>query len=395
MVVFSPQTSAMATGDALPRKAMRLPRPLLRLTAGLLRLAPILALLAPWPLRAEPSVAVLDLPFEVKEFRAPGSRVASVVATSEALREDKSLRDEPLAVVWGPRGGAALALAGDRVRVIPLGQGGADLARTETARGAIPQSRQQARGPLTVHLSDPTRDYVHGVFGEPVEARTVSIVERRPIEIGPDPKPVPIEISRVEAGADAVFEDREPRLVTLDRGGDPKILVVRSRRDVGAALAVIGRDGKTWRVLAETPPAGAPQRWLNPAAVADLDGDGKADIALVRTPHLDGLLQIWTWEGDRLAFRAEAPGYANHVFGSAATELAAVVQLEGASRPVLVIPTLDRRSLALVRFDGEIKELRRIPLPAPAATGVAVLGTGSKTHILVGLEDGRLADVRP
>ena len=30
---------------------------------------------------------------------------------------------------------------------------------------------------------------------------------------------------------------------------------------------------------AETPPTGSPNTWLNPAGIADFDGDGMADIA--------------------------------------------------------------------------------------------------------------------
>ena len=59
------------------------------------------------------------------------------------------------------------------------------------------------------------------------------------------------------------------------------------------------------------------------------------------------------------------------------------------------MPTLDRRSIALLSVKDGIRELKRIPLPAAAATGVAALGSGAETHILVGLEDGRVADIRP
>lgn len=347
--------------------------------------------------RGEAPVTILRLGFAVSEFRGPSSRLASILATSDPLRDEKGLRTEPLVVVWGASGGAVLALAADEIRVVPLRGGAADLARMETPRGAVPGSREQGRGPLTVHFSDPTPDHDHGVFGEPVEGRSLTIVERRPVAPGPDPKPVPLQVTRIEAGPDAVFEDREPRLADLDgRGGDPKIVAVRTRRDAGAALAVIGRQDGRWQILAETPPIGAPRRWLNPAAVADLDGDGRMDIALVRTPHRDGLLQIWAWDRDRLELIAQAPGYANHLFGRTAQDLAAVVRLDGRARPALVIPTLDRRALAVVALEaGTLREIGRFPLPSPVATGLAVLGAGSKPHVLVGLEDGTVADVRP
>jgi hypothetical protein len=147
--------------------------------------------------------------------------------------------------------------------------------------------------------------------------------------------------------------------------------------------------------VAETPPIGQPQRWLNPAAVAAFAGDGVPEIALVKTPHLDGLLQVWRLEGDKLVLRHEAAGYSNHVFGSAAQELAAAIDIDGDGTPELAIPTLDRAALAFLSLKGGIKEVRRVTLPAKAAMGVAALGSGKAAHVLVGLEDGRVVDVRP
>lgn len=347
------------------------------------------------PARAEPSVSLLPLGFRATEFRGPASRLASLVATSDPLRKERELRGQPLVVIWGPDGAAVVALAGEALRPIPLRNGAADLARIESSRGDVPGARAQSRGPLTVTFSDPTPDYVHGVFGAPVEAKSLTLIERRPVPPGPDPKPVPVEVTRLEAGPDAVFEDREPRLAELDGSGEVKVLVVRARRDSGAALAVVGRRDGAWRIVAETPPAGEPRRWLNPAAIADFDGDGRIDVALVRTPHRDGVLQFWTWESGALVLKAEAPGYSNHAFGRTAQDLAAVLRADGRSRPMLVIPTLDRRSIAFLTFDGGVREIRRVALPSPAATGLAVLGAGAHAHVLVGLEDGTVADVRP
>lgn len=359
-------------------------------------LALVLALAcAPAALRAEPRVSIVPLDFAVTEFRGPSSRLASVLTTSDALRANRNAAGQPLVAVWGKGGAAALTLVGAELRTLPLGEGLEQIAAAEIARGAIPQSRLQAVGPLTVFLSDPTRDHDHGVLGDAIEAGSVTIAERQRVQPGPDPKPVPVQTTRVTAGPDAVFEDLEPRLVELERGAPPHILVVKSYRDRGSALAVIGKRDGAWAILAETPPLGAPQRWLNPAAIADFDGGGKVQIALVKTPHLEGVLQVWAWDGAKLALKHEAPGYSNHARGATALDLAAAVDLDADGVPELVIPTLDRKSLAILSLKGGIKELWRISLPAAVKTGIAALGKGRDAHLLVGLEDGRLADVRP
>lgn len=344
---------------------------------------------------AEPSVTVLPLGFEVTAFRGPGSRLAAVLSTSDALRGERLAPDQKVVAVWGKAGGAALTLAGRELRTVPLGPSIADAAERETARGAIPGSRLQTAGPLTVYLSDPTEEYRHGVLGDAVEAKTVSLVERQPVAIGPDPKPVPTKTAKVAAGDNAVFEDLEPRLADLDGDGAPEIVVVRSSAERGSSLAVIGRKDGAWAIIAETPPIGQPNRWLNPAAIADFDGDGKTEIALVRAPHLDGVLQLWTFDRGRLALKHEAAGYSNHALGSTALDNAAAVDLDGDGRPELVVPTLDRAALAILSLKGGIKELRRVGLPARVVRGVAALGAGKDAHLFAALEDGRVALVRP
>jgi hypothetical protein len=246
---------------------------------------------------------------------------------------------------------------------------------------------------LQAYLGGPTGILTRGIFGEPTEASVLVVRERGAVAPGAGVQRVPVAVARLEAGPGAVFEDREPRLADLDRDGTPEILVVRSSADRGAALVVAGKRDGGWRFLAETPPIGRPEGWLNPAGAADFDGDGRGDVAVVRTPHLAGVLQLWSYEGGGLVLRAEAPGYSNHAHGSSALALAAVLERDGA--PALALPTLDRAELALVSFRGGFRELWRVRLPSLALTGVAALGEGSDAALLVGLDDGRLAVVRP
>jgi hypothetical protein len=345
--------------------------------------------------RAEPSITVLPLGFTVAEFRGPASQEAKIVPTTDAMRQHK-LGSGPFVVVWGDGGAAALYLAGGEIRTQPFpppASEGPSLG--EAPREALPGSRVQTAGPLSVHLAGLTKTYVHGALGRDGEARELVVSERQPVTISGAVQKVPVQRTRIEAGPEAVFEDREPRLADLDGDGNTEILVVKSYQTKGSALVVIAKRDGAWRVVAETPAAGQAQRWLNPAAVAAFQGDGKPAIALVKTPHLDGVLQVWSYEAGKLVLRHEAPGYSNHVFGSPAQDLAAAIDLDGDGVTELAIPTLDRGSLAFLSLKGGIKELRRVALPAKAATGVAALSSGKTSHILVGLEDGRIVDVRP
>lgn len=345
--------------------------------------------------KAQPSVSIVPLSFVVWEFRGPTSRVAAVAPSLAQLRSDASLRGKPAVIVWGEGGGSALTLAGREVRAIQLGPAAGDLEASERGRDTIPASRVEVSGPITASLTGPTRDYAHDALGTAVHARSVSIAERRPVQMGATAQAVPTDVAAVEAGPGAVFEDREPRLARLTRENGHEIVTIKSYIDRGSALAVIGRRDGRWRVLAETAPTGEARRWVNPAAVADFLGTGRPQIAVVRSPHAEGVLQLWDFDGDKLSLLAEKPGYANHAFGRAAQDLAAAADTDGDGRPELVLPTADLRAVAILTMRGGIRELSRIELPARAATGLAALGAGPDLHILVGLEDGRVADIRP
>ena len=355
------------------------------------RIALVLAaLLSAGAARAEPSVNIVPLGFEAEQVRGSGTRVAATAASLEAFRDARGAMKGAVVIVWGREGAAALSLDGGTVRVHPAKRGAGDLAALERARDTLQGSRVSSAGALTAQLEMPTRDHAHEALGSPQHALVLSISERKPSPPTSEPKPVAQDIVRIPAGEGAVFEDREPHLVQFG-GESPAILVVRSYRERGSALVLVEKQGGTWRAAAETPPDGEPYRWLNPA----MAGAAKArDIAVVRRPHLDGVLQLWRREGDKLVLRAEKAGYSNHVYGSAAQDLAAWLDLDGGAAR-LVIPTLDRTALAILSVEPDLKEVARIPLPAKAANGVVALGRGRDAHVLVGLEDGRIADIRP
>jgi len=184
---------------------------------------------------------------------------------------------------------------------------------------------------------------------------------------------------------DEVFEDLAPRLVTLATGEPPELLTIVSQRDSGSRLALIGlRDGRL-AISAQSPPIGTPMRWLNPVGVADLDGDGQAEIAAVSTPHRSGTLRIYRRHGQQLVEIAALAGVSNHVYGSPELGLSAPVTIDG--RTLLVVPGSTRRQLRIIALqDGRLVETAHCPLSAPL-TGAITLASGAQ--LSVGLLSGR------
>jgi hypothetical protein len=294
---------------------------------------------------------------------------------------------------------SAIETAGDEVRVnagglwykIAIAGGKVSLSFIDTPaqpklpEGALPDGRVAigTRDIARAWLAEPTTRYDHGILGDKIEAGSLVIETRDG------------EQHTVRLKPDAVFEDLEPRLADLDGDGQDEVVVVKTYLKRGSALAVIGlRKGK-YEILAETPPLGAPHRWLNPVGTAAFTGGGKIDIALVRQPHVIGELELWGWRDGDLRKIATLADTANHIAGTRAIDMAAVADFDGDKIPDIAIPSLDRSRLRIVSFAPDARGIASVLLPAKAVTNLGLLPENAgPPAIAVGLADGTLAIIR-
>ncbi len=184
---------------------------------------------------------------------------------------------------------------------------------------------------------------------------------------------------------DEVFEDLAPRLVRLAAGEPQEILAIVSRRESGARLVLIRLDTDGLAISAQSPAIGTPMRWLNPVGVADLDGDGRAEIAAVITPHIGGTLKVYRRSGTELIEIAALAGFSNHVYGSAELALSAPASVAGRMR--LLVPDVSRRHLRIITLEsGRLVESGRCALPAPLTGAIRLL---SPREVSVGISSGQ------
>lgn len=232
------------------------------------------------------------------------------------------------------------------------------------------------------YLTGPTSRYRHGVLGDAIEASGLRVRSKSG------------SVFDVKLPPDSVFEDIAPRLYDIDGDGRDEVLIVRSYVDAGAALAVFGLRDRKLALVAETAPIGQPNRWLNPVGVADFDGDGRPEIALVKTPHIGGVLELYKLDGGTLTMAHSARGFSNHFIGSRDLYLSYLTDMNGDGIVDIVLPSADRGALRVLSFaGGAFNELGESPLPARVSTRIAVINPASGAFAF-GLADGALAIVR-
>ena len=256
------------------------------------------------------------------------------------------------------------------------------------AAGRLADSRAVAgqRDVAWAWLGSPTLRYPHRALGSPTHAASVhALVRSRSGEWQLVERSLPLH---------RVYEDRQPRIVDIDRDGSEEIVLIEADAVRGASLVVLGLDpgADTPRLVerARSAFAGSPFRWLNPVGVADFDADGQLDLAIVYTPHIGGELQLLHFRPPALVPFARALDVSNHRMGALEQDLSVIEQAPG-HRPTVIVPDMTLRALHALRWDapGRWTELGEA-MPLPGRVERLTAGPGGACALL---EDGRRMSV--
>jgi hypothetical protein len=250
----------------------------------------------------------------------------------------------------------------------------ATLAALPTLVLALPVTGAQAEDILSARYDAPVERYGHFAPGRPHEYARLAVRTSRG-------RTLLFELPQNE-----VFEDIAPRLVRLAAGDSAELLSIISNRSSGSRLALLSLNDGRIGIRAQSPPFGTPMRWLNPVGVADLDGDGRAEIAAVITPHIGGTLKLYILRGKDLVETAALGGFSNHQYGSAELGMSGVLQVAGRTR--LLVPDTTRSQLRIIGFEsGRLIEVGRCALPAPLTGALTAL---SASELQLQLQSGPL-----
>ncbi|HKI57771.1 MAG TPA: hypothetical protein VKA00_00970 [Trueperaceae bacterium] len=275
------------------------------------------------------------------------------------------------------QGGTVAAVSSDARSVLLLSPNLQVIARQ--ALDALPDGDPTPVGDAIALLSEPTQRYRHGVLGDEIEAGAVTLLSQRDLHA----------VAAYRLAAPAVIEQR--RVAAFPAAGRDGMLITRSTPERGAGVVALALTDAGLTVTATAQPIGTGERWLNLFAT-----DG-AHAYAVRTPHLGGPLERYTFVGGALQVSRFALDVTNHVLGSRNLDLGALLPPRGGATgatggvDVLALPTPDLRSVQLVActLTGCEPELE-LSLHAPLSSNLAARWRGARLVLYAGENDGNL-----
>jgi len=229
-------------------------------------------------------------------------------------------------------------------------------------------------------LSTPTSEYPHGVLGDEMEAKTITLVDvMDTLRI--------LRVIQVDPGD--VIEGIAPIWVDLDGDGEREIIVTQSNAHSGARIVVYREDGSLY---ASSGPIGQGFRWRHQLAVGQFIGGGGQEIAVIRTPHIGGILEIYVVEGDKLVIQSTLDGYSSHQIGSRNLDSVVAGDFDGNGQVEIVVPDQSQTALAGIEWtEAGLNVAWEAPLSGHLSTNITAvqllggglsLGIGNDQNLL-------------
>lgn len=255
---------------------------------------------------------------------------------------DASLLDPPESM--GRRGTPVVTTRSDdrpSKLLYVAGNGDLVIVGSETTRLSVdapPDSRLAAVGDGRYALfGDATDRYRHGALGDSIEGETLYVVDADSAEI----------TAQTTLDVPAVFEGLQPLVADLDDDGEPEIVTTVADSSDGARIAVFAPSGER----RATGPIYGPG-WRHQLTVASFGPDGRPELAVVRKPHVDRVVEFYRLADGELDVVGTAGGFSSHTYGSRILGGGIAGPFGGDGTTALLVPTTERDELAVVRREG-------------------------------------------
>lgn len=208
-------------------------------------------------------------------------------------------------------------------------------------------------GIVKAMLSCATDRYAHGVLGDVIEAGCLIVEDEFRA------------VYQLDLPEHQVFEDLIPRIADINGDDQNDVVLVRSDSRKGAALSIYSlRRSNSETILEElavTPPIGTANRWLAPFGIADFNNDGATDIAYIQTPHIGGILKVWSIIHGEFQQLVESRGYSNHSIGDIRVSTAKIADYNDDGVMDMALPDQRRLKTVWVTLNPELSVIGSKP----------------------------------
>ena len=198
---------------------------------------------------------------------------------------------------------------------------------------------------IYTQYADPTSRYEHAILGDAIEAATLVLIKDK-------------TVYTLTLTEDYVFEDIKPRLFDVDGDGELEVITIRSHVDDGAGIMIYKIMNSKLTEYAWVDDIGLGYRWLNIAAIYDLDSDGNVELAWIQTPHIGGILKVAQIQPGRLQVIDEEAYFSNHTIGE--TNLCLSVLTKTSKAPTLYVPTQNGNMIVGFQFKNDKWEKTKV-----------------------------------
>jgi hypothetical protein len=190
-------------------------------------------------------------------------------------------------------------------------------------------------------LTHPTDRYAHGVLGDSFEAAGITLIATKP-----EPK-ILTSISILEPD---VIEGIFPIWTDMNKDGEKEIIVTLSNTQDGARIVAFHEDGN---MLAEGAAIGKGNRWRHQLIVAPFGNFDESLLAVVRTPHIGGVLEFYKLYGEILEITETISGFSTHSIGSRNLFTTQAGDFDNDGKVDLLIPDQSHTRLGIVNMENE------------------------------------------
>ena len=194
-----------------------------------------------------------------------------------------------------------------------------------------------------------TLDYDHEILGDAIEAKSMAILLQ-------DDKKITYSLDK-----NHVYEDLRIRLYDIDKDNEDEMFVIKTNIENGASLAVYKVEDGIINQVATTGHLNRTYRWLNIVGFGDFDGNGITNVAIVKTPHIGGMLTIYEYKNSNLTEKYKRYGFTNHYIGSKELDMVAVSDLDDDKIDDMILVQMNTKDIKILNYKkSRYRELKII-----------------------------------